>query len=167
MKNKNDKDERVSADQLRGKDAEQWMEVLWDELLTKVSNMKSKKELKRTLESLMSEHEKRTILRRLAVNALVRLGKSYKKIGEIIWVSPQTISAIRKNSFDMTVAYKSYRASPRKSKYGGSIRIEQGGSFLDIFKGVDLWELLTNPPRPTGTGLKSSIRNSSDFKESK
>lgn len=143
------------------------MEVVWDELLDKLSNTKSKKELKRALESLVSEYEKRTILRRLAVNALVQRGKSYKKIGEILWISPQTISAIKKNSFNFATAYKSYRFSPRKSKWSRSTGvIKSKKTFLDsLFEDVDLWELLTNPPRPVGSGLISSARSFNNFKK--
>ncbi len=163
--NKNNKEETV--DQLRGKEAEKWMGVLWDELLTKLTDLKSKKEFQRALESLISDHEKKIILRRLAVNALVRSGKSYRKIGEILWIAPQTISVIKKNSFNMTASYKSYRSSPRQSKFSGSVKIEKSFS-ESLFENIDLWDLLTNPPRPSGSGLISSARSStSDFKKRK
>lgn len=151
-----------NIDQLRGIGADQWMEALWDELLNKLSNTKSKKELKRAFESLISKHEKKAILRRLAVNALVRQGKSYKKIGEILWISPQTISAIRKNSFSFAAAYKSYRSFPRKSRWSRSIKTSKNEK-----PKIDLWDLLLNPPRPIGTGLMRSAREFNSFKKRK
>ena len=169
MKNNNNKNYgKEAVDQLRGKEAEQWTEFLWDELLTKLSDLKSKKELKRALESLTSEHERKTILRRLAVNALVRSGKSYRKIGEVLWIAPQTISAVKKNSFNMTSSYRSYRSSPRQSKFSGPVKIEKEKSFSkSLFENIDLWDLLTNPPRPSGIGLVSSARSFNGLKKRK
>ncbi|MEK7192226.1 MAG: Trp family transcriptional regulator, partial [Patescibacteria group bacterium] len=80
----------------------------------KVAKTKSKNEVKRILENLISEDEKKMMLRRLAILALVQAGKSYQEIGEILWVSPQTISTVKKNSLGLMSNYKSYR-----NFYGG------------------------------------------------
>ncbi|GEM_PF-725583 len=144
---------------LRGRAAELWMESLWQEVVNKVSKETSKEKVGQILEKLISESEKKTILKRLGVLALVRSGKSYKEISEILWLSPNTISTIKKNVFSAGKNYKSYLAfygGPRQ--YGGAVgKIKIEKSFTEgLFGDIDLWDLLTNPPRPPGIGLRDS-----------
>ena len=151
MKNINNKSQKT----LRGLEAEKWMEELWGKLLDKISKMNSKSGIKKILEKLISKNEKKMILRRLGVLALVRSGMSYHEIGETLWISHATISTIKKNVFNTAANYKSYKdfyGGPRR--YSGDIKISK--SFWDdLFWGVDLWDLLKNPPRPPGIGLKN------------
>ena len=79
-----------------GRDAQNWSEELWENLLETISKTKSKKEIKQLFEKLISKDEKNMILKRLAVIALIKSGNSYQKISEILWLSPNTISAIKK-----------------------------------------------------------------------
>ncbi len=139
-----------------GKVAEQWQKQLWEKLMNKITSVKSPKETKKILGNLISDYEKKVVLRRLAVTALVKSGKTYQEIGEILWMSPQTISTMKKNLFGNSNNYKSY-----KHFYGGPIKYSGLGttkskkSFLEeLFEGVDFGDLLTNPPRPPGTGIK-------------
>lgn len=158
QKNHNSNPNKV--DDLRGKSAEAWMETLWKELLEKLTDLKDE-HFKCALEKLISEDEKKMILRRMAVAALVRKGKSYRDIGNILWVSPSNISAIKKNIFQAG-HYKSQRSfkttrqtnSPNKALFKKSWLDE----LLSGFDGIDLWELIKNPPRPTGMGIKSGNR---------
>jgi len=60
----------------------------------------------RILNSLLSVDEKGMIAKRLAAVKLIRLGKSYKEIGKILWMSPSTVSAIKK-SMSNTTSYQS------------------------------------------------------------
>lgn len=139
----------------RGKVAEEWMEELWNRLLNKLLLAKSKKHLQGLLEKLISEEEKKTILRRIAVMTLVRAGKSYREIGEILWIAHPTISTIKKNFFSNHKNYKSYLAfygGPRKYS-SWNIKIKKS-LWEELFGDVDLWELLKNPPRPPGIGLR-------------
>lgn len=135
--------------------AERWAENLWGGLISRILKAKSHGEIKRLLEKLLSEDEKMMILKRLAVAALVHSGKSYKEISEVLWLSPNTISTIKKNLLGDHRNYKSYLAfygGPRQ--YSRKIKIRR--SFWDGFFGdIDLWELLKNPPRPPGIGLKN------------
>ena len=142
--------------QMIGKSAEHWQKQLWEKLIYKVASAKSPKETKKILENLISDYEKKVILRRLAVTALVGSGKTYQEIGEILWMSPQTISTAKKNLFVSSHNYKSY-----KYFYGGPIeyssfsKTKNKKSFLEeLFGDVDFWDLLTNPPRPPGTGIR-------------
>lgn len=94
---------------LRGKDAEKWMDELWAEITNELAKKSNAKEINNILENLISQYEKRMILKRLGVAALSRLGMSYKKIGEVLWISPNTISTIKKNLLGERKNYKSYR----------------------------------------------------------
>lgn len=148
MKNNNER--------LIGKSAEDWTEGLWLELIEKVGEAKDKNSVRRLIEHLLSNDEKKMVAKRIGVMALLREGKSYKEISEILWLSPNTISTIKKNMLDSKENYKSYRKfykGPRK--YSGQIRIPKTfwGSLLG---NVDLWDILMHPPRPSGIGILGS-----------
>ncbi len=103
---------------LSGKSAEEWQEALWDKLIDELSKLKTKQELKNVIEKLISDYERKFILRRLATATLVRQGISYKEIGETLWISPSTISAIKKNILSRGASYKGTRAL-KKTKSDG------------------------------------------------
>lgn len=135
--------------------AEQWSEKLWVGLISKIHQAKSEREIQSLLEKLLSEDEKSMILKRLAVIALIRSGKSYKEISEILWLSPNTVSTIKKNLVNNNKNYQSYLAFYGGSKKYSSGRNKAKTSFLEeLFKDIDLWEVIKNPPRPPGIGLK-------------
>lgn len=132
------------------------MDGLWDELVDAIIASRSKKEANKILESLISDYEKKIILKRLGVIALARTGKSYREISEALWLSPNTISTIKKNILDNRDNYKSYRkfyGGPRK--YSGEIRIPKS-FWKELLGDADIWSILTNPPRPRGIGILSS-----------
>ncbi len=104
---------------ISGKSAEAWQEALWDKLIDELSRIKEKQELKKVIESLLSTYEKNFLLRRLAATALVKQGATYKEIGEVLWISPATISAIKKNILNRGASYKSTNAF-KKTKSAGS-----------------------------------------------
>lgn len=155
---KKDAKENIKKDQvLRGREAGKWMNELWEELLSKLANIGTKSEIRKILESLISDYEKKVILKRLAIIASVRMGKSYQEISEILWLSPNTISAIKKNILrNNQENYQSYRrfyGGPRK--YSQKSRVSK--SFLkELFGDLDIWDVLINPPRPRGIGLMNS-----------
>lgn len=137
--------------------AKDWSEKLWSNVTVKLAKAKSPKEVENILEKLISEDEKASMMRRLAAIVLIRAGYSYRKISEILWLSHNTISTLKKNLIGAYKNYKSYLAfygGPRKYS-GGDIKIEK--SFWDgLFVGdIDLWELIKNPLRPPGIGLKN------------
>lgn len=145
---------------MMGKEAEVWQERLWGKLMAKIASINSQPETKKILENLISDHEKKTILRRLAVKALIQSGKTYQEIAEILWVSPQTISITKKNVLNNLNSYKSYkRFYGGPIKYSGLGEVKMKKSFLEkleeLLEGVDLWDIITNPPRPPGIGLKN------------
>lgn len=151
----------IPSENMRGLTAEKWMEELWDGLMNEIAKKNSKKEIQKILEKLISKDEKKMILRRMGVLALVRLGKSYKEISEALWVSHASISTIKKNVFNTAANYKSYLdfcGGPREYGLGVDAKKLEKSSWEQLFKHIDLWEIFKNPPRPPGIGLKRSNR---------
>ncbi len=132
----------------------EWKEFLWNILSEKLTETRTKDQTGKIINALFSEYEKSIITKRLAALALIRAGKGTREIMRVLWVSPATISALRKNFFGNPSVYKSQR-SFKVTKKSESTGILIKKSWLeDIFKDIDIWELLKNPPRPKGMGLK-------------
>jgi len=88
------------------KSRKEWENYLWRVFLKNVEKSKLEKQLANFLNNLLSETEKKNIVRRLTVIFLLKQGKTYKEIGEILWISPGTISAIKKSLLN----YRNYRS---------------------------------------------------------
>ena len=69
---------------------------LWLKFLEKVKNSNPEMTVK-IFNFLLSVDEKEAIMKRLAAVNLIRAGKSYKEIGKILWMSPSTVSAVKKS----------------------------------------------------------------------
>ena len=142
--------------EFKNKHRTEWQEFLWDQFLEGISKAKSKKKIKEMLDNTLSKHEKRLITQRIAALALFQEGKSYKEIGEILWLSSATISALKKNVFGNGGDYKSQRSLGYHASWSRNTIPFEKKSWLDeLFGNIDLWELIKNPPRPSGTGIKS------------
>ena len=114
-----------------GKIAEEWQETLWNNLLEKLVKLESKNELQKVLEGLLAEDEKKMILRRLAAAVLIREGVSYRKIGEMLWISPATISSIKKNMLLKNNSHRSHRIIYGMKKDRDSFSSQSKASFAD------------------------------------
>lgn len=79
------------------KSKKEWGESAWLNFLKDIKKTKSEKELKELLNILISAKEKNFITRRLMAVYLIKQGKSYREIGNILWISPTTISAIKRS----------------------------------------------------------------------
>jgi len=90
----------------------EWETACWQKIL----------ESKELLSLLITSHERRDLVNRAAAMDMLISGKSYLEIGKELWVSPQTINAIKKAISEKT--YRSYlERSPKerkKKKYGPS-----------------------------------------------
>lgn len=96
------------------KSRKEWEDFIWLNFLENAEKAKSNKKLKIFLDSLLSANEKKLIIKRLAVLAMIKSGKSYKEVGEILWVSPSTISALKKSILNQ-FGYRSNRYYANKS----------------------------------------------------
>ncbi|MEK7212530.1 MAG: Trp family transcriptional regulator [Patescibacteria group bacterium] len=96
------------------KSRKEWEGALWQKFLEDIRKTESRKTAI-FLDSILSENEKGLISRRLAAMALIKTGKTYREVGEILWISPSTISAIKKSASDR-LNYKSSRYYAGQSK---------------------------------------------------
>lgn len=79
------------------KSRKEWEVFIWEKIVENLSQVKSRKELSNLLKNILTINEKRMIIKRSTAISLIRQGKSYRAISEILWISPGTISAIKKN----------------------------------------------------------------------
>ena len=85
---------------------QKWKDYLWQELTRKFSELKSVRQTEIFLNKLLTKKEKDVLIKRLMIMVLIQKGKSYSEMSEMLWLSPNTISATKnglKNS-----EYKSY-----------------------------------------------------------
>lgn len=91
---------------------QEWETACWQKIL----------ESKELLPLLITSHERRDLIMRAAAMDGLISGKSYRKIGKELWLSPQTISAIKKAINEKT--YRSYlersHKERKKKKYSSS-----------------------------------------------
>ncbi len=92
----------------RKKELTIWEADIWTKFLKKIEEANLKKEIAELLDNLLSSNEKILISKRLAAIVLIKEGKSYKEIGKILWISPGTVSAIKKSVY-LSANYKSNR----------------------------------------------------------
>jgi len=83
---------------------EEWEAACWQKIL----------ESKELLSLLITSHERRDLVMRAAAMDGLISGKSYRKIGKELWISPQTISAIKKAIDEK--AYRSYLERSHKER---------------------------------------------------
>ena len=97
------------------KSRKEWEGFIWLKFLENAEKAKSDKQLKNFLDGLLSVNEKKLIIKRLTALAMIKAGKSYKEIEEVLWVSPSTISALKKSVFQRS-GYQSNRHYAEKSR---------------------------------------------------
>ncbi len=126
------------------KSRKEWENCLWAKFLENTKKLKSEKKLNVFLDNLFTASEKKLIVKRLAALALVKAGKSYKEIEQILWISPSPISALKKCVYQND-GYFSNRYYAAKSSSEKRKKIK-GLPPRTIF---DYW---LNMPMPTKTG---------------
>lgn len=82
----------------------EWEIVCWEKIL----------ESKDLLKLLITSHERHDLVMRAATIDRLFSGKSYKQIGEELWLSPQTVSGIKKAAHEKI--YKSYLERSKKER---------------------------------------------------
>jgi|SRR3989344_3896816 len=88
----------------KGQARKEWEEKSWKVLVKRLATL-SERELDRVLKIIVSPQEQSRIVRRAGVLKMLGGRKSYSAVGEAFWISPQTISALRKSIREN--AYKS------------------------------------------------------------
>ena len=82
----------------------EWEAACWEEVMN----------AKELLALLVTAHERRDLVMRAAAVDGLLSGKSYTKIGEELWLSPQTISGLKKAISEK--GYKSYLERSKKER---------------------------------------------------
>jgi len=126
------------------KSRKEWELALWEDFLERIERANLQQKIKPLFNSVLSQNEKRLIIRRLAAVSLIRKGKSYKEIGEILWLSPNTISSIKKGLKSGNF-YRS-RESKRKER---PVSKNKTGLLSDVIEFIDYW-LSVMPPMVGG-----------------
>lgn len=75
----------------------EWKDYIWKKLVEEIVQTVSVKDAEQLLNLLLTVHEKKQMIKRAVAISLLKQGKSYNAIGELLWLSPTTISAIRKS----------------------------------------------------------------------
>ncbi|MBI4117365.1 MAG: hypothetical protein HY451_01650 [Parcubacteria group bacterium] len=97
------------------KSRKEWERGIWRNFLANIERAESKREIVKLLDNLLSVREKRFISKRMTALALINAGKSYKEIGKILWISPSTVSALKKSVYGNS-GYQSNRYYAEKSR---------------------------------------------------
>lgn len=126
------------------KSRKEWEDFLWLKFLENAEKARADKYLKNFLDGLLSINEKKLIIKRLTALAMIKAGKSYKEMEEVLWVSPSTISALKKSVLKQS-GYQSNRHYAEKSANEKRKRIK-GLPQRNIF---DYW---LNFPFPSKSG---------------
>jgi uncharacterized protein YerC len=127
------------------KSRKEWGVYVWDELMHRLAKARSPREMKQMFEALITDHEKQQIIHRASAISLLKQGTSYRDIGSALWLSPVTISAIRK-SMRAHAGYVSTYARNKKGekKYKRLTRKE----WDQLQFSLQLQALFTLPPPP-------------------
>lgn len=111
----------------------EWEHACWSKLLKS----------KNLIASLVTHNERRNLVMRAAVIDRIHSGNTYRQIGKELWLSPQTVSSIKKAAKEH--GYRSYRERgkterkkrvyspltiPIKRLHGRSVRTKYGTVYL-------------------------------------
>lgn len=118
---------------------QKWKDYLWKELIKKFSELKSENQLEIFLNKLLTKKEKDILIKRLMIMVLIQKGKSYKEISEMLWLSPNTVSAIKKGLKNFE--YKSY-FEILKDKKNNKIIDKKYKNQEKLLSAESFWELL-------------------------
>jgi len=96
------------------KSRKEWENCVWETIVSSLADYSSLKDVEKFLAMLVTAHEREQIIKRAATVSLIKQGKSYREIGDILWLSHPTISSV-KNS--MTAGgYVSYYERSKNNK---------------------------------------------------
>ena len=79
------------------KSRREWEEHAWEKIVEGLAMAKSSRGIKDSLDLLLTASEKKQMINRATAIFMLKQGKTYREIGEMLWLSPATISAIKKS----------------------------------------------------------------------
>lgn len=98
----------------------EWETAIWKKLIQELAAASSSREVEQMLNALFTAHEKKQFIDRAAAMALLEQRKTYREIGDILWLSPATISAVRKSlqaKKGYVSRYARWKVEGRKKKH--------------------------------------------------
>ena len=95
-----------------------WERAVWQAFIVHLTTLQRSAELASILNILITTRERRVLVQRIAAVHRVLSGKSYREIGEELWLTPQTISAIKKSLHE-----KQYRSYNERGKTARKKRV--------------------------------------------
>ncbi len=130
----------------------EWEEFVWQKLIEEIAKIQSKEKVRVFLESLISEAEKNFIIKRLIAMSLIKKGKKYREIGEILWISPNTISAIKKSIKSNALYTSRYKRTKKPKENRKNVEYSDSVS-------IDLFEYWAKFPFPEKFGRRWKFVN--------
>ncbi|MEE8131774.1 MAG: Trp family transcriptional regulator [Candidatus Paceibacterota bacterium] len=127
------------------KSRKEWEDFVWSKIIEDLKKLKSEKEIDGFLRNLLGSGERKMIIKRAVAISLIKQGKKYRDIGEILWISPSTISSIKKNIKNRT----GYQGRQNLGKKMPKPREKY------LFE--DWFNFLPPPPRMVGKGRWRSV----------
>lgn len=82
---------------MKFKSRKEWEQFVWQHITKALAGENSSEVVDKSLSLLITESERGQIIRRAAAISLLKQGKSYGMISKLLWLSPSTISALRKS----------------------------------------------------------------------
>lgn len=96
------------------KSRREWEEFIWQRLTEFLVNESTPKTIDKYLRTLLTKNERLQMIKRAVAISMLKQGKSYREIGELLWLSPTTISALRKSMRQEDGYISSYSRSKKK-----------------------------------------------------
>jgi Trp operon repressor len=93
-----------------------WEAGVWEIIIIRLAEIKSVPELKKALELLLGQKERERLLYRGLTISRLNKKLAYREIGRELWVSPQTISAVKKSLLENSYQ-SSYKRGHIKKQY--------------------------------------------------
>jgi uncharacterized protein YerC len=121
--------------------------LVWSKLLENIKNPK----VEILLNTLLSQYEKDIVANRLIAISLIKQNKTYKEIGEELWLSSSTIRSLKRMLENKTAKeYQTYRGFKKaeKEKNEKSHKKEYIPEPSPFFDAID--HFFTSVPKKTG-----------------
>ena len=127
------------------KSRKDWESRMWSKLIEGFTKINSPQEMEKSLNLLLTTHEKTQMIKRASAISLLKQGKSYSEIGKMLWLSPTTINAIRKSIRAQEGYVSDYTWNKKLEKNQKPLTKEELDQLL-----FTLWveSLFTLPPPP-------------------
>lgn len=138
------------------KSRREWEEYAWKQIAADLFKSKSELEMEALLDTFFASDEKKRAIKRAATISLLKQGAKYRDIEKLLWVSPSTVSAIKKSLREKVGYVSNYERQNKKKKPPKSLTAKE---WKKLKLKLRLETILTLPPPPPGVGIFQFGRN--------